>query len=397
MIKNKIRKDSDTITVNRVDFIPQKIGSIKKTDEGFLQGTAPIAKIGVLTYLLQDGSLRKEFISEDTLFNHDSMNSLKLKPITNQHPKESLLNSRTVKKRKVGITGEKVKRDGDFLTTSLIIMDSDAIEDIENGTRELSPGYQVNLLMKSGEYKGEKYDAIQLNRKYNHLATCDCARGGKDLRLNLDSEIKYDGFEIDNKIDNREGNVNLNKEKKTMPKITINKIDYEAAQEVINYVETLKADSVIHLNKNKELNAKHDKLTGKYDTLKEDHKNLEESIPEIISSGVKEKVALDAICKKILDAEEVSKLDGKSNDEIKKIIIIKKYPEAKLDDKNEAYINGRFDSIVESIKEDKSIDKQRKTINQNDYTKKDNLDETEGDKAYNEMVKRDSERWKNKA
>jgi len=397
MIKKFYRNDSSqTITTERIDYVQKKIGSMKRTDEGFLQGNAAIAKTGILTYILKDGSTRRELVTEDTLFSEESMNSLKLKPVTNQHPKERMLNSKTVKKRKVGMTGENIKRDGEFLTTSLVITDSDAIKDIEGGTSELSPGYKVNLLLESGEFNGEKYDAIQLNRKYNHLATCNYARGGHDLKLNLDDKSRFDGFEVDIEYIKNKQNNELNvKGVKEMPKIKINSIDYDAAQEVINYIESLKNDSTSLKKENESLQAKHDKVLGENDSLKEDHKKLEDSIPSLISKGVKEKVAIDAACKSVLSEEEIKNLDGKSNDDIKKAIILKKYPESKLDDKSSAYIEGRFDSVIESINTDNSdddkINKQRKVVNQNKY-KSDN--KNDNDDPYENMVKRDSELWK---
>jgi len=395
MIKKLYKNDSSqTITTERIDYVQKKIGSMKRTDEGFLQGNAAIAKTGILTYALKDGSTRRELVTEDTLFSEESMNSLKLKPVTNQHPKERMLNSRTVKKRKVGMTGENIEKDGEFLTTSLVITDNDAIKDIEGGTTELSPGYKVDLLLESGEFNGEKYDAIQLNRKYNHIATCDKARGGSDLKLHLDDKSRFDGFEVDIEHMKNKQNNDLNvKGVKEMPKIKINNIDYDAAQEVINYIESLRNDSTSLKKENESLQSKHDKVLGENDSLKEDHKKLEDSIPSLISEGVKEKVAIDTACKSVLSEEEIKNLDGKSNDDIKKAIILKKYPESKLDDKSSAYIEGRFDSVVESINTDKADDKinnQRKTVNQNNYK----ADNKSNDDPYEKMVKRDSERWK---
>lgn len=194
---------AEVITEQRADFIGRRIGNVKRTDEGYLTGEAAIAKIGILTYALVNGSTRKEFVPEGTLFNSVSMDSLKMKPVTNQHPPERVLDSKTVKRHKVGFTGENIKRDDSFLTSSLTITDSDAIDSVDNGTQELSPGYKAVIVLQEGVYQGEKYDAIQISRKYNHVAVCDKARGGSDLRLNLDnldSIENIDGFEINDAV-----------------------------------------------------------------------------------------------------------------------------------------------------------------------------------------------------
>jgi hypothetical protein len=196
---NKITRldGSEVIEVNRVDFMNRPIGKVRKTDEGYLQGDAAIAKVGILTYAKTDGGYVNELVTDETLFEIDSMKSLQMKPITNAHPKETVLDSKTVKRRKVGFTGETVKQDEDFLTSSVLITDDDAIQSVTGGRQELSPGYTCKLLLQPGVFQGIKYDAIQLERRYNHVALCDKARGGKDLRLNLDNVERCDGFEIE--------------------------------------------------------------------------------------------------------------------------------------------------------------------------------------------------------
>lgn len=190
--------ESQVVEVKRVDFLSRPIGKVKKTDEGYLQGRAPVAKVGILVYMKRDGSQVRELVPDETLFEIDSMTSLQMKPVTNTHPKELVLDSRTVKRRKVGMTGESVRNDSEFLTVPVVITDDDAIQSIDAGRQELSPGYSCKLLMQPGTFEGQKYDAIQLERRYNHLALCDKARGGAELRLNLDGVEHCDGFDIEN-------------------------------------------------------------------------------------------------------------------------------------------------------------------------------------------------------
>lgn len=182
--------------IYHVDFIGKKIGQMKKTDEGYLSGQAPIAKVGIMSYLRADGSIIKELVSEDTLFEIESMDSLKMKPVTDTHPMERKLDSKSVKRRKIGFTGETIIKEDNFLITSMLITDADAIDNINEGRQELSPGYTCDLLIKPGEFDGEHYDAVQLKRRYNHVAVCDKARGGNDLKLYIDNIDHLDGFEV---------------------------------------------------------------------------------------------------------------------------------------------------------------------------------------------------------
>jgi hypothetical protein len=435
------------ITVKRVDFLGQPVGKVKKTDEGYLTGDAPIAKVGVMTYFLSDGSIRKELVNQDTLFNIDSMNTLKMKPITDTHPPERMLDSKTVKRRKVGFTGENIKRDGEYLVTPLTITDEDAVINIDEGRIELSPGYICDLKLEKGTFQGEHYDAVQLNRRYNHVALCDKARGGSDLKLQLDSVEHCDGFEIenfdavlttkarkalpdssfcyvrgtgDNKVRKfpahdaahvrnalarlpqsnipeadkksiltclrrkakrfgikvsedsilniNEDDYNLSemeltlieKRRKTMDGLIVFNIDginYEAAPEVVNFLkkETVRADSaegqVTELTTKLEAETKRaDTAEGERDGFKTKVEELEKiDHTEAINNGITERLDVLEVARAVLDEDEYSKLDEKSNEDIKKLVILKKSPDAKLDDQSEDYVNARYDAIAEGI------------------------------------------------
>jgi hypothetical protein len=362
----------------RVDFTGEKIGKIKRTDEGYLTGEAPVARIGIYSYVLKDGSIRAELVNEDTLFNPNSMKTLHLKPITDTHPPERSLNKATVKRRKVGFTGENVKRDKHFLVTSLAITDDDAINNIDNGRQELSPGYKCDLLLQPGTFDfpghpqhGQKYDGIQLNRRYNHLATCDKARGGSELRLNLDSEMveHCDGFEV-NDLLNKDSNKQSTKKRKVdkMPNFNIEGIDYEAAQQVINFTnkETKRADTaearIDGLDTEvKDLKTKLDKAEGERDGLKtkcDDLGKIDHS--DEINKGVTERISLLNVANAILDEEGKKTLDSLKNDEIKHAVIKTKSPDVNLDGKSADYINARYDTVVETLNFDPdAIGKQR--------------------------------------
>ena len=358
--------DSTLHGLYRVDFTGKKIGKIKRTDEGYLTGEAPVARVGIYHYVLNDGSIRAELVNEDTLFKPDSMKTLHMKPITDTHPPERSLNSITVKRRKVGFTGENVKREDDFLITSLSITDSDAIENINNGRKELSPGYKCDLLLVSGTFDypghsqhGEKYDGIQLNRRYNHLATCDKARGGSELKLNLDSKVveHCDGFEVSN-LD-KDGVELINKQRKVekMPQMNIDGIDYEAAQQVINHSnkETKRANDVQvradgSEKQAKDLKIKLDKAEGERDGLKTKVDDLEKvDHSDAINKGVTERIGLLKVASVVLDDEGKKALDTMKNDDIKLAVIKAKSPDVNLDGKSEDYISARFDTITESL------------------------------------------------
>lgn len=339
--------DSELVQMDRCDFVSMSRCSVKRTDEGFLQGEAPVAKVGIMSYMNSDGTVFKQFVPEETLFDSESMATLKMKPVTNMHPSEVLLDKETVRRRMVGSTGSEVKRDGDFLITSLAIHDSEAILHVDSGRQELSPGYRSWILNKPGVFRGENYDSIQVKRVYNHVALCDRARGGRDLRLNLDSvEVsQLDGFE------------NIQKKEKPMPKMTIRGIDYECPAEVIQYSldQAKQLDSVTsELAKSKE---GAEKAQANLDSVQDELKTAKAvDVQKLVREGVAKRIALVTTAQNVLDAAVFAKVDSMSDAEVKKAVIMTKSPTAVLDGKSEVYIDARFDTIVESLSTDATAD-----------------------------------------
>jgi hypothetical protein len=217
------------------------------------------------------------------------------------------------------------------------------------------------------------------------LALCDKARGGSDLRLNIDSltveELsKIDGF-----------NIPQSKEIK-MPKLRIKNIEYDAAQEVINHVDELTQKIQGLEDAAKEKDSSVTKLQAKNDELSEENKTLKaRDIQSEINAGVAKKLSILKIANDCIKDEEVlSKIDSMSEMDIKKEIILAKYPTAKLEGKNDEYINARVDSIVEAGEFDpEAIDAQRagsakKQVN------KDGVDSVEKARVDSEKALKDS-------
>jgi len=409
------KKDSaDTMTVFRVDKAQYRVGKVKKTDEGYITGIAPIAKVGILSYLLSDGTIRRELVNEHVLFNNDSMSSLKMKPITDSHPPERHVNSRNARIRKVGFTGETVERRDDFLTTSLTVTDDEAIQNIDEGKQELSPGYQCELELTSGTYNGEHYDAIQMKRTYNHLAICDSARAGHAIGLNLDSELldKVDGIEIDEfdfddeLILDTEENNNSNRNNshlqrsRFMSHIRLDNIDYEADQQVINHIGKVETELA---SKTDTL----DKLQSDFDKMKADHDTAKAKVDELekvdtaaeVKKAVTDRLALERQVTPHLDKEDAEKIDTLEDIDLKKKVILKAFPKAdeQLKDASEDYITARFDSALEILasKEDgdtSAIHSQRQQANSQKKT--DDKDLPDQEKSRNDMVGRERNAWK---
>jgi uncharacterized protein len=335
---------------------------IKKNDEGFYVGSAPVAKVGIMSYMMNDGSVFRELIPGEVLFDKDSMVTLKLKPITDSHPLEKVVNVNNASYRQVGYIGETVEREDNFLCCNMVITDANCIKKIDEGKQELSPGYTTEVVMQPGTFENEHYDGIQVSRKYNHLAVVDRARGGADIKMNLD------GFEL-----------NINKEIE-MPKVKIDGIEYEAAQEVINLIT--KKDEEISTEKIavKTATDSLQTVTAERDTLKVKVDELEKrDIQKEVNDAVQSRLELERIATVVLDKVDEN-LDNRS---LKIAIIAKKLPviSEKIDDSTSiVYIDTVLDAVKAGFtkEENDSISSQRKIVAKTD-SKKDEVKNDENE------------------
>lgn len=230
----------------RFDYVELKA---TKTDEGYLIDTPVVARTGILIYRNDDGSIRRELRRPEQVFNVDSLNSFKGKPITVDHP-TGLVNSKNIKSIKVGtMLGSGRKDDnGTDVRAEIVIHNPDELGE----RRQLSLGYNVDLDETPGEWEGQRYDAEQVNIRVNHLSVVKNARAGAHARLNLDSD---------------EEPINLLEIK--MPKIRLDGgIEYEVPAEVIVAVEKLRTDAAAQTDVLKAKDSEVVTLKAERDTLK---------------------------------------------------------------------------------------------------------------------------------
>jgi len=160
------------------------------TSQGFLKADAYVTRTGVFDYY-EDDKLIRELRPMEEVFNIDSMETLKMIPITSEHP-DGMVDTTNNKSLNVGMTGENVVREGDYLKTKVLITDANCIKEIMKRKSagldtELSCGYDVDLVDTCGEHETDgKYDRVQTNIKYNHLAIVDEGRAGSKVKIKLD-------------------------------------------------------------------------------------------------------------------------------------------------------------------------------------------------------------------
>lgn len=178
MMEPKLRK------VRRLDTIRlDKDDRTYFTEEGYLVDHPILTSCGIFEYTNPDGSIRRELRLPEHVFNEKSLATYKGKPIIITH-EAGIVSKDNVDKEQIGTILTNGYQDGEDVRAEIIIHNTDAMKD--SGLKELSLGYNLDLVEEPGTYNGEPYDAIQTNIVINHLALVASARAGEQARLNID-------------------------------------------------------------------------------------------------------------------------------------------------------------------------------------------------------------------
>ncbi len=173
--------------VGRLDSIP--LTAAYFTSEGYLRDRPIVTTCGIFEYQNVDGTIHRELRLPEDVFEAESLKTYKGKPIIFTHDAGEITKD-NVTNEIIGTVLSDGIRDGDNVRADIVIHDSDQLK---NGLRELSLGYECDLDETPGEWKGKPYDAVQHNIRINHLAIVDEARAGHEARLNLDGKLNKGG------------------------------------------------------------------------------------------------------------------------------------------------------------------------------------------------------------
>lgn len=358
---------SSVVRVDRSTF-----PKVSKTPEGYLRGEAISTRLGVFLYVNPDGSIRRELRHPDDVLKTDSLETLKMLPITVDHPDGAkypsrLVSSDNVAELSVGMTGENYRVDGRHIITPLTITHPNGIEAVQNGAQELSLGYTVELVPEQGVYNGEEYTHRQTNITYNHLALVPQARAGNAARLNLDGAAVQS-------ID-LPGELKMSKELVT---VNLDGLNYDAAPEVAKALQAAqkrldeaKEEKTDMEAKRADMQKKIDEYQAKIDEMTEEMKKMKESNSDsAISEAVSKRIALiEKASKVVTDSAELS---GKNERQIMEVAIKTKHKDVALDGKSDDYVTARFDALIEALPDDAAARQVEKTTTKMDgETKKD--------------------------
>lgn len=361
------------------------------TDEGYIKANAIVTRTGVFLYKNPDGTIRKELRHPDQVFKIDSLDTMKMIPVTNGHPQERLVTAENAKRLAIGYTGETITQDGEFVLSNLLITDLASVKDVtERNRRELSLGYTVDLIPEEGSYEGQPYNFRQTNIKYNHLSIVDNARAGSEARIALDSfdaeeilieeanmakrKVKIDDDEIlmeDNvanqveqllaRVANLEAERSRIAEERDRLAAELSSIkngdDEEEEKEADKEEEKIEKE-VGYMSKENPY-ATHEipvkapngervppKPQEKENRENDKYNNMDSAF---IRSLVRERVKLQKVAESVLDSKTLARIDDMSDLEIKKEVIKARQKNANLDGKTAVYIQARFDALLEDM------------------------------------------------
>lgn len=337
------------------DFVDVGKCNLDFQESGLLNVVANITRTGVFVYTkynVETGELEtiRQLRHPDDV--KESLSSLKGIPVTNDHPKE-LLSLETTKEYVVGMTSDSPKvipvdvsydNKEEYVEQAFTVFDAETIDDIQKGKREVSLGYSLDLMDEAGTWNGEPYDCRQKNIVYNHLSIVHRARGGAGCAIQMDGkEVNVDGVMYDDVLNN-------NAEGEDMI-FNFDGKEFEVKDDVHALLETLNA-------KASELQANLDSAEAKLDSYKDEEKKKEAEKKEAMDadefkSAVKARVGLERAAGKVLG--EVA-LDSLTDREIKEKVIATASDVA-LDAKSDAYVDARYDIVLETAMDSKEEEK----------------------------------------
>lgn len=388
--------------VRRIDYVAQsELAPPVRLDNGFLKAQGRIARTGIQVYYDSQGRQRRELRLPEEVFDKESLESFEQLPVTNNHPTQ-MLDARNAKEHTVGNVSD-LRRDGDYVAATIMLIDAEAIAAAESGRSQLSNGYTCEMDEtqdpKLVELYGA-YDSIQRNIRGNHVALCDNARAGSGAALRLDS-----GDAVSGDFCRSDGSVVFNRaqEKPTMPHaLKVDGLQFEvedpniqaAVDRALEHAKKDSADRISKLEKDlAETQAKHASLeaeikradakmlkcdncggSGKLDAggecpdcegkgempAKMDTAERRAAIiKRRVDAAVRARTALMLEAKRHLSAHE--KLDDLTDRQIKSLVVVALAPHVKdvIDSRSDDFVNILFESETKRVPVERPIDRVR--------------------------------------
>jgi hypothetical protein len=293
------------------------------TDSGQMIVPCAFARTGSQMYTagslgIQDqepNELVEVFRDEADVFAEDTMSSFRSAPVTIGHP-SVMVDSENAAELQVGMLEGMPTRDEELVTGTLVIQRQDAIDLIEDGVEELSAGYTCDLEVVDEDGTQKIY---QRNIRANHIAIVAKGRAGSACSIADEAEELVE--EPDTKVEDETAEATP----------VVDEVVEPEAETVAEAVVTQDAMDVVQAKLDDALEA-----IKTHDQAMTDAKQLFEDTLESL-------VELRVLAADMCEAD----LKGLDAPGIRKAVVVDKFPSLDLEDKSDAYIEARFDMLLE--------------------------------------------------
>ena len=316
------------------------------TTDGYLVASVLCARAGIQGYLgteldKPDIPIVKVYRPESSVFAKDSLSTFVGKPTTNDHPPVQVT-ADNWKEYAVGSIGEEVLRDGEYIRVPITLMDAATIKAVQDGKREISMGYDMELDWTPGATSdGQAYDAIMKNLRMNHLAIVDRGRAGSRARIDDKSPWGVAPLNTDDR----------NPPIMTTRKIVVDGLTIETTDQGAEAIGKLQAEKQAIADAKAADKAAHDAAIAAKDAelAAKDAKIADLEKAQLTAEALDAKVQAraDLLAKAKVLAKDAD-FTGKADIDIMKAAVIAVRGADAVKDKSDAYVTAAFDFAVES-------------------------------------------------
>lgn len=336
------------------DSLTVDAAGLNLTRDGFVVGEARVSRAGnVQQYLGSELGLKDEDASRmfgvyrdpEVVFDEKAMLSLAGRPVTRGHPSEEV-NAGNWKDLAKGAMGGMIKRDGEHVVASMVIMDAAAGKEVMSGARSLSAGYTVGIIRDEGvSPDGTPFQFRQAgDLRFNHVAYLP------------DNNPRAGNTRIGDAWRDTSGLAPITPSKKedsmsdALKTVVLGDKAVQVAVSDVAAIEAFKADSIKALADTK---AEYEKIiaTKDADLAKKDAAIDAEKAKVLSDADIDKRVQDrgDLIALATTIAKDV-KTTGLADAAIRKAVVAAKLGDAAIAGKPEAYIDARFDILAEDAK-----------------------------------------------
>ena len=323
----------------RYDSFRLDATKIRRDARGFARVDAIIAKPGVYTYDEPGGRKVREYLPPEEVARADSLASVQDAPVTRRHPRD-MVDSSTWGSVSIGHASGQATSTPDGAQVTLVIARADAQLEIGRSLVEVSRGVQVRIDETPGETpSGERYDRVQRDIVYNHIALGPpgWGRQGAGVSLRLDTNGDEQIQETMLKFTDTKGVVH----------------EFKTDGELQAYISARldAAPPFPPKKKGEEEEEDDEKKKPKKDSTEKDRADALQATLDARDRADKRaaRTALELSARKVLGTEV--KFDDKTTDRaLRELVIAKLDSKADLSSRADGYVETYFDIVLSSAK-----------------------------------------------